>query len=202
MLKKPAVSTSSPSSAPVNWPGPSSEGWVGAPGAAANPTNGARRYGIMDPRRYVNPNAFGEQPTRPRDTSTSGHGVPPWQKRWLVATTPGVLVVYKRANRLGGPVGFVDPRTRPSWSPTGATRGSSSWSPALRMPRDSPREQKCSMAWTQCPKGPPTRTPPRGARAIDGCGTSPKRGAAAGWWSAHPGGRQVHGGRGGEAKRN
>ena len=111
MLKKPAVLDKfKPSSAPVNRPDPSSEGWVGAPGAAANPTNGARRYGIMDPRRYVNPNApFGEQSDPPEGyVNIWVNKFYRWQKRWLVATTPGVLVVYKRANRLGGPVGFVD----------------------------------------------------------------------------------------------
>ena len=113
MLKAPAVLDKfKPSSPPFNRPNPSSEGWVGAPGAAANPTNGARRYGIMDPRRlrYLNPNApFGEQSDPPEGyVNLWVNNFSRWQKRWMVATTPGVLVVYKRANRLGGPVGFVD----------------------------------------------------------------------------------------------
>ena len=66
----------------------------------------------MDPRRlrYLNPNApFGEQSDPPEGyVNLWVNNFSRWQKRWLVATTPGVLVVYKRANRLGGPVGFVD----------------------------------------------------------------------------------------------
>ena len=135
MLKAPAVLDKfKPSSPPFNRPNPSSEGWVGAPGAAANPTNGARRYGIMDPRRlrYLNPNApFGEQSDPPEGyVNLWVNNFSRWQKRWMVATTPGVLVVYKRANRLGGPVGFVDLARASVMVADGATRGSSSWSPA------------------------------------------------------------------------
>ena len=118
MLKKPAVLDKfKPSSAPVNRPDPSSEGWVGAPGAAANPTIGARRYGIMDPRRYVNPNApFGEQSDPPEGYAGSTN-LPVAEAGW--SRPAEFLVVYKRANRLGGPVDSSTSRTRPSWSPTG-----------------------------------------------------------------------------------
>ena len=126
MLKAPAVLDKfKPSSPPFNRPNPSSEGWVGAPGAAANPTNGARRYGIMDPRRlrYLNPNApFGEQSDPPEGyVNLWVNNFSRWQKRWMVATTPGFWW-YKRANRLGDRSGSLTSPARPSWSPTGQPR--------------------------------------------------------------------------------
>ena len=114
MLKAPAMLEKFKPTSPHLNRGVHTEGWVGAssPQQASNPGNGAKRYGIMDPRRlrYLNPNApFGEQSDPPEGyVNLWLNNFSRWQKRWLVATTPGVLVVYKRANRLGGPVGFVD----------------------------------------------------------------------------------------------
>ena len=200
MLKKPAVLDKfKPSSAPVNRPDPSSEGWVGAPGAAANPTNGARRYGIMDPRRYVNPNApFGEQSDPPEGyVNIWVNKFYRWQKRWLVATTPGVLVVYKRANRLGGPVGFVDLAHA---SVMVADRGNPRQFLVVTGSRMHSRaEQKCSIGLDTVPEGVRRRVLRRGgARARSTVAVRvPREGRRQVGGSAHPGGRQVHGGRGG-----
>ena len=111
-LKAPAVLDKfKPSSPPFNRPNPSSEGWVGAPAPPpTRPTAPGATVSWTLGAWCLNPNApFGEQSDPPEGyVPASGSNFSRWQKRWLVATTPGVLVVYKRANRLGGPVGFVD----------------------------------------------------------------------------------------------
>ena len=133
-LKAPAVLDKfKPSSPPFNRPNPSSEGWVGAPAPPpTRPTAPGATVSWTLGAEVPHPNApFGEQSDPPEGyVNLWVNNFSRWQKRWLVATTPGFWWCTSARTGSGDRSDSSTSRTRPSWSPTWATRGSSSWSPA------------------------------------------------------------------------
>ena len=66
------------------------------------PTPGGKsRYGRLDPRR-LRPTPYADHPTPPEGyVNVWVDNFRRWQKRWLVATTPGVLIFHRRSTKIG-----------------------------------------------------------------------------------------------------
>ena len=66
------------------------------------PTPGGKsRYGRLDPRR-LRPTPYADHPTPPEGyVNVWVDNFRRWQKRWLVATTPGVLIFHRRSSKIG-----------------------------------------------------------------------------------------------------
>ena len=68
---------------------------------AAPDSSRKSRYGLMDPRR-LGASSYSETPDPPEGYVNLWCGdFRRWQKRWLVASTPGVLIMYRRSSKLG-----------------------------------------------------------------------------------------------------